>query len=30
MIFAVGNDLGFEHVFVRQLLAQGRAGDITS
>lgn len=27
MISAVGNDLGFEHVFVRQLLAQGNAGD---
>ena len=27
MISAVGNDLGFEHVFVRQLLAQARAGD---
>lgn len=27
MISAVGNDLGFEHVFVRQLLAQGRRGD---
>lgn len=27
MISAVGNDLGFEHVFVRQLLAQGREGD---
>jgi D-sedoheptulose 7-phosphate isomerase len=27
MISAVGNDLGFEHVFVRQLLAQGKAGD---
>ena len=27
MISAVGNDLGFDHVFVRQLLAQGRAGD---
>lgn len=27
MISAVGNDLGFEHVFVRQLLAQGRSGD---
>jgi D-sedoheptulose 7-phosphate isomerase len=27
MISAVGNDLGFEHVFVRQLLAQGRKGD---
>ena len=24
---AVGNDVGFEHVFVRQLLAHGRAGD---
>lgn len=27
MISAVGNDLGFEHVFVRQLLAQGKPGD---
>jgi len=27
MISAVGNDLGFEHVFVRQVVAQGRAGD---
>ena len=27
MISAVGNDLGFEHVFARQILAQGRAGD---
>lgn len=27
MISAVGNDLGFEHVFVRQLLAQGKSGD---
>jgi D-sedoheptulose 7-phosphate isomerase len=27
MISAVGNDIGFEHVFVRQLVAQGRAGD---
>lgn len=27
MISAVGNDLGFAHVFVRQLLAQGKAGD---
>ena len=27
MISAVGNDLGFEHVFVRQLLAQGKKGD---
>jgi D-sedoheptulose 7-phosphate isomerase len=26
-ISAVGNDVGFEHVFVRQILAQGRAGD---
>ena len=26
-ISAVGNDLGFEHVFVRQIIAQGRAGD---
>jgi D-sedoheptulose 7-phosphate isomerase len=27
MISAVGNDIGFEHVFVRQIIAQGRAGD---
>lgn len=27
MISAVGNDLGFEHVFVRQIVAQGRKGD---
>lgn len=27
MISAVGNDVGFEHVFVRQLIAQGRCGD---
>ncbi len=27
MISAVGNDIGFEHVFVRQLIAQGRSGD---
>lgn len=27
MMSAVGNDLGFEHVFVRQLAAQGREGD---
>jgi len=27
MMSAVGNDLGFEHVFVRQLTAQGRKGD---
>lgn len=27
MISAVGNDVGFEHVFVRQIIAQGRKGD---
>ena len=27
MLSAVANDVGFEHVFVRQLVAQGRAGD---
>jgi D-sedoheptulose 7-phosphate isomerase len=27
MISAVGNDLGFEHVFVRQVVAQARVGD---
>src|SRR5579871_5290393 len=27
MISAVGNDIGFEHVFVRQLVAQARSGD---
>jgi D-sedoheptulose 7-phosphate isomerase len=27
MLTAVGNDLGIEHVFVRQLLAQARRGD---
>lgn len=27
MISAVGNDLGFDHVFVRQLVAQARPGD---
>jgi D-sedoheptulose 7-phosphate isomerase len=27
MISAVGNDIGFEHVFARQIIAQGRAGD---
>lgn len=27
MISAVGNDVGFEHVFVRQIVAQGKAGD---
>jgi len=27
MLSAIGNDLGFEHVHVRQLVAQARAGD---
>lgn len=27
MLTAVGNDVGMEHVFVRQLLAHGRSGD---
>lgn len=27
MISAVGNDVGFEHVFARQIIAHGRAGD---
>jgi D-sedoheptulose 7-phosphate isomerase len=27
MISAVGNDIGFDHVFVRQVIAQGKAGD---
>jgi D-sedoheptulose 7-phosphate isomerase len=27
MISAVGNDVGFDHVFVRQIIAQGRPGD---
>jgi len=27
MLSAVGNDVGFEHVFVRQLVAHGRKGD---
>jgi D-sedoheptulose 7-phosphate isomerase len=27
MISAVGNDVGFEHIFSRQIIAQGRAGD---
>jgi len=27
MISAVANDVGFEHVFVRQVIAQGKAGD---
>jgi len=27
MISAVGNDIGFEHVFVRQIVAQARVGD---
>ncbi|MFZ3324465.1 MAG: SIS domain-containing protein [Methylocella sp.] len=27
MISAVGNDVGFDHVFVRQIIAQGKPGD---
>ena len=27
MISAVGNDVGFDHVFVRQIIAQGKVGD---
>ena len=27
MISAVGNDVGFDHVFVRQIIAQAKAGD---
>jgi len=27
MLTAVGNDVGFEHVFVRQVIAHGRTGD---
>jgi len=27
MISAVGNDVGFDHVFVRQVIAQAKAGD---
>ncbi|MDH5699616.1 MAG: SIS domain-containing protein, partial [Nitrospirota bacterium] len=27
MMTAVGNDVGFEHIFVRQLVAHGQAGD---
>ncbi|HUI22294.1 MAG TPA: SIS domain-containing protein [Methylocella sp.] len=27
MISAVGNDVGFEHVFARQIIAQGKKGD---
>jgi D-sedoheptulose 7-phosphate isomerase len=27
MISAVGNDVGFEHIFVRQVIAHGRRGD---
>ena len=27
MMTAVGNDVGFDHIFVRQLIAQGKAGD---
>lgn len=28
MLTAVGNDVGFAHVYVRQVIAQGRAGDV--
>ncbi len=28
MITAVGNDVGFAHIYVRQIIAQGRAGDV--
>jgi D-sedoheptulose 7-phosphate isomerase len=27
MLTAVGNDVGFDHIFTRQVIAQGRAGD---
>jgi D-sedoheptulose 7-phosphate isomerase len=27
MLTAVGNDVGFDHIFVRQVIAQGRSGD---
>lgn len=27
MLTAVGNDVGFAHIYVRQIIAQGRAGD---
>jgi D-sedoheptulose 7-phosphate isomerase len=27
MLTAIGNDIGFEHIFVRQLIAQARPGD---
>ena len=27
MMTAVGNDVGFDHIFVRQLIAQGKSGD---
>jgi len=27
MMTAIGNDVGFDHIFVRQILAQGRSGD---
>jgi D-sedoheptulose 7-phosphate isomerase len=27
MLTAVGNDVGFDHIFLRQIIAQGRAGD---
>jgi D-sedoheptulose 7-phosphate isomerase len=29
MISAVGNDVGFDHVFVRQIVAQGKKGMVT-
>lgn len=28
MLTAVGNDVGFAHIYVRQIIAQGRAGDV--
>src|SRR5271165_6758581 len=27
MMTAIGNDVGFDHIFVRQIIAQGRPGD---
>ena len=27
MLTAVANDIGFDHIFVRQIIAQGRSGD---
>ncbi len=27
MMTAIGNDIGFDHIFVRQIIAQGRPGD---